>query len=88
MIGEADDDPIGGSGARRARHSRRLSDEVVEDARRLFQKRTERTLSSEDARQILENLIGFFSILHEWDRADAGDGAKVGSSDERLDTSA
>ena len=68
MIGGANDQLIGGSGEHRARHSRRLSDELVEDARRVFQKRTDRTLISEDARQILENLTGFFSILHEWDR--------------------
>lgn len=54
-----------------ARHSRRFSDEIVEEARRVFQKRTDRKLTHEDGRQILENLVGFFSILHEWDRASA-----------------
>ena len=54
-----------------ARHSRRFSDETVEEARRIFQKRTDRTLTHEDGRQILENLVGFFSVLHEWDRVDA-----------------
>lgn len=72
MIGGADDETIGGPSEHRARHSRRLSDELVEDARRVFQKRTDRTLTHEDARQILENLIGFFSVLHEWDRTKTG----------------
>ena len=53
------------------RHSRRFSDELVEDARKLFQKRTTRTLTSEDARQMLENLTGFFTVLHDMDRARA-----------------
>lgn len=50
-------------------HSRRFSDKLVEDARQLFQERTTRTLTSEDARQILENLTGFFTVLHDMDRA-------------------
>ena len=54
------------------RHSRRFSDELVEDARRVFQKRTTRTLTNEDARQMLENLVGYFTVLHEWDRARSG----------------
>jgi len=28
-------------------------------------------LTNEDARQMLENLTGFFRVLHEWDRAQA-----------------
>ncbi|RQW46083.1 hypothetical protein [Novosphingobium sp. LASN5T] len=60
-----------GQGNKRPRHSRRLSDELVEDARALFQERTDRTLTSEDARQMLENLVGFFSVLIEWNRDEA-----------------
>ena len=63
------------------RHSRRFSDELVEDARRHFQQRTDRQLTNEDARQMLENLTGFFMLLHEWDRADStsdpGDGSNT-----------
>lgn len=47
---------------------RRFSDELVEEAREVFQKRTDRTVSSEDARMMLENLVGYFTTLHEWDR--------------------
>jgi hypothetical protein len=35
----------------------------------LWQPRLRRDLSREDARQIAENVTGFFSILHEWSRA-------------------
>ncbi|CAM8670940.1 hypothetical protein PX699_24515 [Sphingobium sp. H39-3-25] len=51
------------------RHSRRFSDQLVEKTRKLFQERTTRQLTNEDARQILENLTGFFRVLGEWDRA-------------------
>ena len=36
----------------------------------LWQPRCRRDLSREDARQIVENITGFFSILHEWSRAE------------------
>lgn len=65
------------------RHSRRFSDELVEEACHVFQKRTTRKLTHEDGRQILENLMGFFSILHEWDRTGTrlldDDGASPGN---------
>ncbi|MFZ5700658.1 hypothetical protein KFK14_10035 [Sphingobium phenoxybenzoativorans] len=60
------------------RHSRRFSDEIVEEACRVFQKRTDRQLTHEDGRQILENLVGFFSTLHEWDHASAKTGHEDG----------
>jgi hypothetical protein len=34
----------------------------------IWQKRTERKLTREDGRQIIENISGFFSILQEWER--------------------
>src|SRR3974390_1167647 len=34
----------------------------------IWQKRTERKLTREDGREIIENISGFFSILQEWDR--------------------
>ena len=36
----------------------------------LWQSRCTRTLDKEDARQIIENAVGFFSVLAEWDAAD------------------
>jgi hypothetical protein len=34
----------------------------------IWQKRTERKLTREDGREIVENITGFFSILQEWER--------------------
>jgi hypothetical protein len=56
------------SGKLPVRHSSRFSNELVEDARRLFEQRMGRPLTNEDARQMLENLTGYFMTLHEWDR--------------------
>jgi len=47
------------------------SDNLINRTIRLWQSRGRRTLSHEDARQIVENVTGFFSILHEWSRAEA-----------------
>lgn len=37
-----------------------------------WQPHSSRTLKPEDGREILENLKGFFSVLAEWQRAEAG----------------
>ena len=47
------------------------NDNLINRTIGLWQSRGRRTLSHEDARQIVENVTGFFSILHEWSRADA-----------------
>ena len=39
----------------------------VRAALRLWQPRASRPLSGEDAREIAENLLGFFRVLAEWD---------------------
>src|SRR5262244_699786 len=36
----------------------------------IWQKHTERRLTREDGREIIENMSGFFRILQEWDRAE------------------
>jgi hypothetical protein len=41
----------------------------LEETIRVFQNRTDRKLTMEGARQMLENLTGFVGVLHEWDRA-------------------
>jgi hypothetical protein len=43
-----------------------LIDRTIE----LWQPRLRRELSREDARQIVENVTGFFSLLSEWSKAD------------------
>ena len=51
--------------------SRRAVDEAFLDRTiALFQARTDRTLTREDARETIENVTGFFRIPGEWDRAE------------------
>lgn len=45
--------------------------ERVSQTRAMFQRRTQRELSREDVREIIENAIGFFRILAEWKTASA-----------------
>jgi hypothetical protein len=42
------------------------NDNLIDRTIALWQPRLQRKLSREDARQIAENVTGFFSILHEW----------------------
>jgi hypothetical protein len=47
----------------------------------IWQKRTERKLTREDGREILENISGFFSILQEWERRErAAESARMALS--------
>jgi hypothetical protein len=41
----------------------------------LWQPRAARELTQEDARQIIENVSGFFAVLAEWSRAERSDPA-------------
>jgi hypothetical protein len=45
------------------------NDNLIERTIALWQPRLRRDLSREDARQLAENVAGFFSILHEWSMA-------------------
>lgn len=47
-----------------------LKDDLVRRTRQVWQPRLGRDLSREDARQIAENMAGFFSVLAEWSRAE------------------
>lgn len=42
--------------------------EFLERTKQTWQPRTHRPLSDENARQILENIVGFFRILREWEK--------------------
>ena len=46
------------------------NDDLTERTRDLWQPRLGRDLSREDARQITENVTGFFELLAEWSRAE------------------
>jgi hypothetical protein len=46
------------------------NDNLIHRTISLWQSRARRDLSTEDARQITENIIGFFTILSEWSRSE------------------
>ena len=47
------------------------NDNLIDQTIAVWQPRLGREISREEARQIAENVSGFFSILREWSRADA-----------------
>ena len=61
------------------------NDNLIDRTREVWQTRLERDLSREDARQIVENVTGFFALLAEWSRAEmpspANDTNKTDSSE-------
>ena len=65
--------------------SHAANDNLIEGTRKIWQPRLGRELSGEDARQIAENLTGFFTLLAEWSRSEmpipANDMGKPASSD-------
>ena len=48
--------------------SHTASNRLIEKTRKVWQPRMQRNLSDEDARQMAENVTGFFAILAEWSR--------------------
>jgi hypothetical protein len=46
------------------------SGNLIDRTRQVWQPRTQRELSCEDARQITVNITGFFALLAEWSRAE------------------
>lgn len=48
----------------------------IEHTLKVWQPRLERQLTSEDARQIVENVTGFFAILGRWSQLE-GDAASI-----------
>jgi hypothetical protein len=61
------------------------NDNLFDRTRQVWQPRLGRDLSREDARQIAENVTGFFALLAEWSRAEmpspANDTGKSAASD-------
>jgi hypothetical protein len=68
-----------------AKASRAANDNLIDRTRKIWKPRLGRDLSREDARQIVENVTGFFAILAEWSRAEipvpANDTTKPTTSD-------
>jgi hypothetical protein len=46
------------------------SPELIEQTISLFESRTDREISKEEARQAVENISGFFRVLQEWAEAE------------------
>jgi hypothetical protein len=65
--------------------SHAANDNLIDRTREVWKPRLGRDLSREDARQIVENVTGFFAILAEWSRAEipvpANDTTKRSTSD-------
>ena len=47
-----------------------FSDEFILETIQVWQPQSQLRLDKEDARQIIENAVGFFIVLAEWDAAD------------------
>ena len=67
--------------------SHAANDNLIDRTRKVWQPRLGRDLTDEDARQIAENVTGFFAILAEWSRAEmptpANDAGKPVASDDK-----
>ncbi len=50
--------------------SHAANDNLIDGARKVWQPRVGRNLTDESARQIAENVTGFFAILAEWSRVE------------------
>ena len=53
------------------KQSHAANDSLIDRTREVWTPRIGRDLNREDARQIAENVTGFFAILAEWSRAEA-----------------
>ena len=64
------------------------NDNLIDQTRQVWQPRLGRDLSHEGARQIAENVTGFFVLLAEWSRAEmpspANDTAKAATSENEV----
>ncbi len=46
------------------------NDNLIDRTHKVWELRLERSLSRDDARQIAENVTGFFALLAEWSRVE------------------
>ncbi len=72
---------------RKRRAAAPANDNLIDRTRKVWQPRIGRNLTDEDARQISENVTGFFAILAEWSCAGmptpANDAGKAVTSDKK-----
>lgn len=57
-------------GARRRSTPTSKNSHFIDDTLQFWQPRARKILTREDAREIIDNVVGFFSILQEWDLAE------------------
>lgn len=63
------------------------SPELIEQTISVFENRTNREISEEDARQAVENISGFFRVLQEWVEAEDKEGLVESSTENDLEES-
>ncbi len=56
-------------------------EQAIDEALKFWQPRYTKKLTREDARQIIENLGGFYGLLLQWDREDREAERKVAAKD-------
>jgi len=49
---------------------RKIQNQLIDRTLEFWQARSSQTLTREDAREIIENVSGFFQILQKWEVAD------------------
>jgi hypothetical protein len=54
--------------------AQKMNTEIIGQTIRIWEPRSQRQLSHEDARQIVENVTGFFDVLAEWAAPDTSQG--------------
>jgi hypothetical protein len=52
------------------------SPELIKQTISIFENRTGRAISQEEARQAVENISGFFRVLKKWAEAETGEAAQ------------
>lgn len=65
-----------------SRPLRESDPDLLDRTLEVFQPRTSRRLTREDAREISHNLTGFFRVLMEWDRKERARVAAAGGDHE------
>jgi hypothetical protein len=59
--------------------SHAANDNLIDRTRRVWQLRTGHNLTDENARQITENITGFFAVLAQWSRGASNSGRRARS---------
>jgi hypothetical protein len=47
-----------------------LSPKIIDETARFWRRRAGKVISQEEARQIIENMTGFFHVLSQWEAAE------------------